>query len=242
MPELSIIVPTLNEEKYIGKLLDSLNSQTYKDFEIIIVDGGSSDKTVQISKEYGAIVKIKSGVGEWGQRNEGVKLANGKIIINTGADIIFPPNLLKKVAKILGNEKYVGLTGPNVPLNPPLWAKIEYILYNVLRYIAAKFGIYSINTQFIAYKKDASDKIQFKLMEMNADGLFGKELSKLGKIKFVWGVFVFTSSRRMWELGIIGFNLHFLYVIENFFNISPKLFENYKRKVLIRHEQTHKKN
>lgn len=243
MPELSIIVPTSNEEKYISKLLDSLNSQTCKDFEVIVVDGGSSDKTVQIAKRYGARVIIKTGVGEWGQRNEGTKLANGEIIINTGADIIFPHDLLEKTAVILRNgSKYIGFTCPNVPLNPPLWAKIEYFLYNVFRYAAAKFGIYSISTAFIACKKDAHDKIQFILNEMNADGLFGKELKKHGKIKFDYGCLVFTSSRRMWEFGFVRFNLHFLYVIENFFNIGSKLFGNYKREVLIRHEQTHHKN
>ena len=40
---LSIIIPTLNEERYIGKLLDCLCRQTYKEFEVIVVDGGSKD-------------------------------------------------------------------------------------------------------------------------------------------------------------------------------------------------------
>ena len=43
---LSIIIPTLNEEKYIGKLLECLVNQTYTDFEVIVVDGGSKDKTI----------------------------------------------------------------------------------------------------------------------------------------------------------------------------------------------------
>lgn len=42
---LSIIIPTLNEEKYIGKLLDCLANQTYKGFEVIVVDGKSGDKS-----------------------------------------------------------------------------------------------------------------------------------------------------------------------------------------------------
>ncbi len=240
---ISIIVPALNEEKYIGKLLDSLYSQIYKNFEVIVVDGGSSDKTVQICNEYGAIVKIKTGVGEFGQRNEGVKLAKGEIIINTCADVIFPQGLLEKIEKIFSNgSKYIGLTGPGVPLNPPLWAKIEYIVYNASRYIASKFSIYSISTNFVACKKEVFNEIHFKLKDMNSDGLFGKELSKMGKIRFDMGLPVFISSRRMWNSGFIGFNMHYLYVIENFLNINSRFFDNYKRKKLILHEQSHKTN
>ena len=238
--KFSIVIPTLNEEKYIGRLLDSLESQTYKDFEVIVVDGGSSDKTVDVCNEYGVILKTMKGIGEFGQRNEGIKIANGNIIINTSADVVFPSELLKNISVIFDSEPdLIGLSGPGIPLNPPLWAKIEYILYNNLRYLASKFKIYSISTNFVACKKEVFDELQFKLKEMNSDGLFGKELGKFGNIKFVTGLFIFISSRRMWEAGFIQFNLHYLYVIENFTHLN--LFDGYKKKVLMRHERSHKK-
>lgn len=236
----SIVIPTLNEEKYIGRLLDSIDSQTYRNFEVIVVDGGSSDKTVDVCNEYGVIVKTMKGIGEFGQRNEGTKIANGNIIINTSADVVFPSKLLKNISATFDRDpKLIGLSGPGIPINPPLWAKIEYFLYNNLRYIASKFKTYSISTNFIACKKEVFDELQFKLKEMNSDGLFGKELGKLGKIKFINGLFIFISSRRMREEGFIRFNLHYLYVIENFTHLS--FFEGYKKKVLMKHEHSHKK-
>ncbi len=55
---LSIIIPTLNEEKYLLGLLNSLKKQTYMDFEVIIADNNSKDRTKQIAKKHGCkIVK-----------------------------------------------------------------------------------------------------------------------------------------------------------------------------------------
>ncbi|MCK5373227.1 MAG: glycosyltransferase, partial [Candidatus Aenigmarchaeota archaeon] len=53
-PELSIIIPTLNEEYYLPKLLESIKIQTYKDYEIIVSDSCSDDKTVDVAKSFGA--------------------------------------------------------------------------------------------------------------------------------------------------------------------------------------------
>lgn len=50
---LSIIIPTLNEEKYLPRLLDSIYKQDFKNYEIIVSDAGSSDKTFEVAKRYG---------------------------------------------------------------------------------------------------------------------------------------------------------------------------------------------
>ena len=52
MPAISVIIPCYNLEKYIGDCLDSVFYQTFKDFEVIIVDDGSTDKSVEIIKSY----------------------------------------------------------------------------------------------------------------------------------------------------------------------------------------------
>ena len=48
MVEISIVIPTKNEEKYIGPVLDHLSNQTFNDFEVIVSDGNSTDKTKAI--------------------------------------------------------------------------------------------------------------------------------------------------------------------------------------------------
>ena len=70
MVEISIVIPTLNEEKHIRKLLKTLRRQTYKDFEIIIIDGDSKDDTKKIIKKFAKlhprvklIIEKKKSVG-----------------------------------------------------------------------------------------------------------------------------------------------------------------------------------
>lgn len=91
--KVSIIIPTLNEEEYLPRLLKSINSQTFKDYEIIVADSNSSDNTIKIAKKYGAKI-IKGGMPAVG-RNNGAKIAQGKFIFFLDADIILPEFFLE---------------------------------------------------------------------------------------------------------------------------------------------------
>ena len=96
-PLLSIIVPAYNAEKSIGRLIKSLVSQEYKDYELIIVNDGSTDNTKNIvekyAKEYSLIKfidKENTGVGD--TRNQGLKIAKGKYIAFADSDDYYMPN------------------------------------------------------------------------------------------------------------------------------------------------------
>jgi len=95
---LSIIIPTLNEEKYIGKLLKCLEGQTYKDFEVIVVDGGSIDKTRQILKGFWGL-KLKVFLSKdnlSNNRNLGVTKARNNLILFLDADVLMDNYYLEK--------------------------------------------------------------------------------------------------------------------------------------------------
>ena len=106
MEKVSIIIITLNEEKYLPRLLDSLKQQTYKDFEIIVSDSNSNDKTVEIAKEYSknfkefSIKKLGIAKGPAYGRNQGAKLAKYENLLFLDADTILPSNFLEKMLKI----------------------------------------------------------------------------------------------------------------------------------------------
>ncbi len=92
-PKLSIIVITLNEEDYLPNLLEDINNQSYRDFEVIISDANSTDKTVQIAEEFGAKI-VNGGIPSIG-RNNGACEAKGKILLFLDADVRLNPDYLK---------------------------------------------------------------------------------------------------------------------------------------------------
>ena len=100
---LSIIIPTLNEEKYLPLLLKEIKKQNSADYEIIVADAGSEDKTIEIAKNYGCKI-IPGGLPARG-RNEGAKIAQGDIFLFMDADNIFlPPEFLKNLLEEFKKE------------------------------------------------------------------------------------------------------------------------------------------
>lgn len=102
MTKVSIIIPTFNEEKVISNCLNSLLEQTLKDFEIILVDDGSTDKTlhlVKTFKEKDKRVKILSQPhkGPGPARNLGASIATGEILVFVDSDMTFAPIFLEKL-------------------------------------------------------------------------------------------------------------------------------------------------
>jgi glycosyltransferase involved in cell wall biosynthesis len=112
---ISVVVPALNEEKYIGQCLSSLNAQTYpRDlYEIIVVDNGSTDRTSDIARGFGVKVVYEPLRGVSRARHRGAQEARGKIIAGTDADTIAPPNWLREIATAFARDEDLGaVTGP----------------------------------------------------------------------------------------------------------------------------------
>jgi len=219
-PQITIVVPTLNEGGSIRFLLESVGKQKNVNAEIVVVDGGSTDNTVPIAENYCAKVIVKKGLQECPSRNIGAKVANGDILLFTSADVIFPRDLLEKISENFQDTQLVAITGPDIPLASPL-ARMEYGLYNVLRLVSCKLPgrsrRFSTSTNFLAVKKEYFDKTGGFINDINGDGLMGRRLSELGKVKFSTDIKVFISPRRFYKMGFFKFNLHYLYVLENFF-------------------------
>jgi 1,2-diacylglycerol 3-alpha-glucosyltransferase len=96
-PLVSIIIPALNEEKYIEKTLKSVRRQTYPKIEVIVVDNGSTDRTGEIAKKYAnkVIVEEKRGIGI--ARNRGAKEAKGDILLFLDADTEIEKDCVEKI-------------------------------------------------------------------------------------------------------------------------------------------------
>src|SRR3989338_347923 len=90
MPEASIIIRTYNEEKHLGNLLRALKRQTHQNFEIIVVDSGSSDRTLEIAREAGVrVIEIESRHFTFGSAlNIGAREARGRYLVFASAHVL----------------------------------------------------------------------------------------------------------------------------------------------------------
>lgn len=111
--EISVIIPTYNEEKDIENCLKSLISQSIKNIEIILVDDGSTDNTLEIAKKYDIIILKQNHQGPGAARNLGARKAEGDILIFVDADMTFKRDYLKNLVKPIledKTEKIIGTT------------------------------------------------------------------------------------------------------------------------------------
>ncbi len=112
---LSIIIPARNEEKTIGKLLESIRSQNF-DCEIIVGDDTSTDRTAKIAGKYAKVVK-----GRWkhpgSARNECAKIAKGNYLLFLDADVVLPKDFLNQNFKEFIDRKLVSATTYVKPLS-----------------------------------------------------------------------------------------------------------------------------
>ncbi len=102
---ISVIIPTFNEEKNIGRLLQSLKKQSYKKWEAIVVDDGSKDKTIQIAKKFTKKVFARRHAERSVQRNFGATKAKGEYLLFLDADMELSPNVLEACLKNSKNYK-----------------------------------------------------------------------------------------------------------------------------------------
>lgn len=191
---LSIIIPTLNEEKYLPVLLNSIKAQSFTDYEVIVADAGSKDKTIEIAKEYGCKV-VKGGLLPAG-RNRGAEVAKGDILLFLDADIFLPPSCLKNATDEF-KKRNLGVAG--FPLSPLAGKKIDKFVFTIF------FNKWAELTQKIS--PHAASAIMSQKKVHDAIGGFDEEIvfiedysytrdaAKIAKYGFIKEPF-YTSVRR----------------------------------------------
>ena len=127
-PLISIIIPTLNSEKTLEQCLKSIKNQSYQNYEIIIVDGGSEDKTVEIAGKFNARV-INANIKNMSkQTNIGISNSDGLYIYRIDSDVILNPKILEKSIEKCENEGYDGVCTNWIPDESiSFWAKVRKI-------------------------------------------------------------------------------------------------------------------
>ena len=154
----TIITPVLNGEKYIKKNISSLKKQNFKNYEHIIIDGKSNDKTIEIvkkNKNSKNIFIIKKDKNLWEAINRGIKISKGEIIVILNADDFFYKNALKTIYSYFKKNKSLGYIFGAVKKNKRILYRLEN---NKIFY---KFNVYPSHSVSFFIKKKIQKKIGY---------------------------------------------------------------------------------
>lgn len=217
-PEVSIVVPTYNEQKYIRRALEGLFSQKADfSYEVVVSDGNSTDSTVKIAREMGARVVFEPKRTIAAGRQRGFMEAHGDIIVSSSADVHVKSDWLAKLVAPIRKGSYVASAGPVVPKDGNL---LEQAFAKGLLTPAAS-GLSRIGIPYVAADNMAIRADVFRKaggfdtdMVTAEDTYLIKKARKYGKFRFVKDAPVYISMRRVREW---GYPRYLLYHGSNFF-------------------------
>ena len=200
-PKITVVIPAYNEENFIGTTLKSLVNQTYKDFELIVVDNNSTDRTAEVAEKYGARVILEKQKGVAAARQAGFLKANGEIIASTDSDSIVPQNWIERIVTEFENdESLVAFGGLANLYSGPVSARAAGRYFFKAFWVIDKIlsGGWNLAGFNMAVRKDAFFKIGgfTTSLNMGEDIDLAKRLREVGKVYVDTNFEVFVSGRR----------------------------------------------
>jgi len=198
--KVSIIIPALNEEKILPNLLDSIKVQDFDDYEIIIADAKSTDKTREIAQGYGCRV-IDGGLPAAG-RNAGAKAANGEFLFFLDADVVLPPGFIRNVYNEM-QDRYIDLATCEIkPLSDYRLDKVIHRMINLAillnLWIDPKaFGFCIFVTKRLFFRTGGFDETIY----VAEDNDFVKRASVYRTLRYLTSAHILVSIRRFEKEG-----------------------------------------
>ena len=201
--QVSIVMPAFNEEKNIKNALESLrNQETDLEYEVIVVDNNSTDKTVEIAKTFTNTMNLRiineKRQGRGPARARGFKEAKGDIILSADSDAIFYEDWITTLVEPLKGKVVAATTSCKIVDCAPLTNKIFNFLQPKLVYLyRIFFGDYwlsgfSFSVLKSVYEKSGGFDIELQGQE---DTDLSFKVSKLGKIVFIDKPIIFSGRR-----------------------------------------------
>ncbi|HTD81132.1 MAG TPA: glycosyltransferase [Thermoplasmata archaeon] len=201
---VSVVVPTFHEEAGIEAFLRQFDEQTLarSEFEVILVDGGSGDRTREIAERHADRVILQTGEGIGGARNDGVAIAAAPIVATTDADCRLPRDWIERIARRFEDPGVVAVVGPDGPLEGGWKARSLFFLIRGLIRVAAMAGIYTTGGGNSAFRREAFLAVGgYRSLPHSDDVDLGLRIRARGRIVYDPGLFVRFSVRRLEKHG-----------------------------------------
>jgi O-antigen biosynthesis protein len=189
--KISVIIPVYNSEKTLNLCLDSFLNQTYKNYEIIVIDNNSTDSSGGIIKNYKNFRYIfEKKKGRSYARNAGIKQASGEIIAMTDSDCVVPKNWIEKITEPIRRGKEAAVLGGEKPISKNFWAKnIQKANQAHFRSLIEGDYIKNIDTKNFAIKSEIIKNNLFNVTLGAAEDFeLYLRLRKKIKVKFLPGI------------------------------------------------------
>ncbi|PSB10698.1 glycosyltransferase [Pleurocapsa sp. CCALA 161] len=224
---ISIIIPVLDEGAIIGQTLAQLTQ--YSKIEIIVVDGGSQDKTVEIASFAAKVITV-TGKGRAGQMNAGANLAQSDILLFLHSDTQLPPNFVELVIHTLNQNQVIAgafelaIDGSDISLR---W--LEMLVKVRSHLLSLPYG----DQALFIFKQTFQEAGGFADLPIMEDFEFIQRIKNRGKIAIAPAA-VTTSARRWQKLGVWQTTaINQLMIAGYYLGISPaqlSKFYRYRRK------------
>ena len=225
--KISVIIPAHNEEKYLRKTLEAILVQDYPDFEVIVVDNASTDRTSEIAKSFSGVKVLYEGnKGTMWACERGRKEAIGEIIVRMDADCLPEKDWLSKGTTLFKYDKIVGVSGPYDYYDADKFfrffsihfQKILYRFANVVVQFLKRGAVMIGGNSFMrASALEAVGGFNTSFTFWGDDTDTAKRLSRVGKVVFLPDLVIMGSARRMKKDGsfnlTVRYSFHFFKVI-----------------------------
>ena len=154
-PKVSICVPTYNRKDYLRETLDSIFAQTYKDYEVVVVDDGSTDGTAEMLKDIDYPIRYhwQKNSGDAAARNKMIKLAKGEFITFIDSDDLLMPDAVDRMIQVMQAEGGdVIVYGPylRIDQNGQVYGKFKTRLHSgqITKHLFQNIFVYSCGSMF----------------------------------------------------------------------------------------------
>jgi glycosyltransferase involved in cell wall biosynthesis len=200
---LSIVIPTLNEEKYLPHLLQSLKHQTCSDFEVIVADANSRDATQKIARHHGCQV-VPGGRIAVG-RNAGARRARGEFILFLDADVTLAPPFLEDLRRKLLKHNLDVASGFITPDSRKFFDRVMVATSNLWHFAIQAWYPHASGFYILARKSLHNEIGGFdEELFWTEDHDYVIRAARIGKFKYLWKPRVKFSVRRFDKEGRWG--------------------------------------